>query len=629
MKIFQNLFGKIVTIAAAVVILYVIYQWTINDWTFKKILEYFYEFLPWFLTGLLVTYILYKSLIEIIVLEIQRKESAKVIAEDLNQINQVSGAVRAGKDSSTVGAALIVKAHIQKKERKELKKLRYDLHIYDFNKLHDWLNKHGKQFFVASDYRMKKVFEEMIRNNDAFIHDYWLKKGIKPRDHIRSWKFKHDKFVPDVAYYDGLTPGGKHYLDLLFKYTIMYMYYYFVPNFIMSNQPILESWTIVKKTGKITRLFSKKLSQDYFKLKEDTPMPFPKRGFIIETETAIFYSNVDDKNEKYIKETSGIREFYTTAGHLLQEQVFIYGITQSATRVMKALRELYPGYQHVFKMKLRATHDFTRWIVRVRVFFKKVKILRLTMYRALNKMSFARIRFKLSSWIHTKRKKDKLILPENRYTHRIFKARHKISKLQQKELQLWAKGYIMFYKGVYENISDVGKKVSFPLFGVIQESKRDTTTYQTMGFKQVNRIKDCFGRYDTHFMKTVREAKEILYDMHYMDVPNWDGFQVKFDDIKEMNYSTFLSLVTVVIKHLEEKEKEHKKQLNIWRQNIKKIPLPNFTQLDISELKALSIDYGVNLDKLDLSSNTYKADVIKELAQEYKKFNHFGKEPIL
>jgi hypothetical protein len=552
-----------------------------------------------------------------------------VIAEDLNQINQVSGAVRSGKDSSTTGAAIITKDYIRKKELKELNKLRYELYIYDFKKIDTWLDKNGKRFLVASEYRINNVFKKTLRDNKCFIDEYWINKGIDHKIHLRTWKYRKGKEVPDVAYQDGLTPGGIHFLDMLKRYILLYMYYYYVPNFIMSNQPIMEDWTVVKKTGKIDRLFSKKLSQDYFKLKEETPIPFPMRGFVIETETAIFYSNVDTSNEKYVKDESGIREFYTTAGHILREQVFLYGITQSATRVMKALRELYPGYQHVFKMKFRATSDFSRSIIHLRIFFKKFKILRLRFLRFFNRGTLSKIRYRLQrSFPGILNRKNRIVLAEKRYTSKIQLLRRKISKLYQKDLQKWSKGYIMYYKGVYENIADVGKKVSFPLFGVLQESKKNTTTYQTFGFKQVNKIKDSFGRYDTHFMKTVREAKEILIDMHFTDVANWNGFGVAPEDILDMNYSTFKSMIKVTLDFMEKEEKERKIRLNKIKQRYKNVLLPNFSKLEMDELLNLCSDFGINIDSFDLTSNTYKADIIKALADEYKSYQKIGKELI-
>jgi len=465
----------------------------------------------------------------------------------------------------------------------------------------------------------------MIRNNKCFINDYWIKRGINPDKHYKTWKYSKQKnYIPDVAFNDGLTAGGVHYLELLKKYVLLYMYYHYVPNFIMSNQPVLEAWTVIKKTGKIKHTFSKKLSQDYFKLKEDTPIPFPMRGFIIETETAIFYSNTDKKLENYVKDESGIREFYTTAGHILREKVFLYGITQSATRTMKVLRELYPGYQHIFKMKFRATSDFTRSIIKFRSTLKKFKMIRTRFYRwiQIKLIKLTRVR------PNNPRRVIALQLIEDRYLSKIQRLRRKISKLSQKDLQKWAKGYIIFYKGIYENIADVGKRVKFPTFGVIQESKTNTTTYQTFGFKQTNRIKDSFGRYDTHFMKSVREAKEILYDLHFTDVPSWEGFNVTFEDIDFMNYDTFKAMMSVVIRMLEKEGTETKKRLKAEQQRRKKMGLPNFIKLDDQELLNLMKDFGINESKVDKSSDTYRADIMKLLAQEYKSF-YLEKEKLI
>lgn len=535
-----------------------------------------------------------------------RRKSAKVISEDLAKINQVSGSVRSGKDSSTVAASSIVKEHTLRKERKELSKLEHDLYIYDFEEIKSWLDRYGKRFFVASEYRIEIQYKKMLRNNQCFIADYWKKK-VNYINHYRGYVYKSGKQVPDVAFRDGLTPGGVHFLKMLKRYVLLYMYHNYVPNFVMSNQPILEQFQVQKKSGRITSLFSKILSQDYFKLKEETPIPFPMRGFVIETETAILYSNTDKKGGEDFKDKTGMREFYTTAGHILRETVYVYGITQSHTRTLLALRELYPGYQHVFKMSFKATADFTRSIIRFRIFMKKFKILRTRFYRWY--------------WfLISKRAKFIQKIFKNRqtayFTKRIYKLKKKISRLSQKETYKWSRGYIVFYKGIYEHIKDVGRKVSFPLLGVIHESKKDSTSYQTYGFKQTVKITDCFGRYDTHFMYTVREAKEILYDMHYTDVTNWENFKVKFEHMQTMNYETFNQLMNVVINHLKGEEIQRKRKLKELRKNA---PLPPLNKLTPNELGYLIIDFGLQ-EKVDKTSKTLKKDMTDLLIIEYKKF---------
>lgn len=409
---------------------------------------------------------------------------------------------------------------------------------------------------------------------------------------------------------------------------------------------MLESFEVIKKTKRIKRLFSKKFSQDYLKLKENTPIPFPKRGFIIETETAIFYSNTDSKEEEYFKDKSGMREFYTTAGHILREEVFIYGITQSPTRTLKALRELYPGYQHIFKMKFRSTSGFTRFLIKLRSQLKKMNILVLrftrwiyrhsikhNLFDNLTNKKISKVKEKMGklSQRDNRTKQQKLIISilwikykvyllikkrkfyDVRTTNRIYRIKQKISKLSQKEATKWSKGYIIFYKGIYEEINDVGKRVSFPKLGVILENKSEITTYGTYGFKQTNKITDCFGRYDTHFMYTIREAKEILNDMHFMDVPNWDSFKVKFQDIEEMNYATFNALMTIVLTEIKKREKKQKNLRNKEKQMWASITPPDFNNLENSELENLASDFGIEFKKLDYTFKFNKDKVIKKL----------------
>lgn len=590
----NRFFWRIITFSILLLIIYIIWQYTLEVWTFDQVLIFITDVAVYGLPVLLLIIIIYKTFIERIILWFNRKKSAQIIVDKLAKINQVSGAVRSGKDSSTIGAALIARDYILNRERKELLKLEHDLYIYDFELLKDWLNKNGKKFFVASEYRINLVFTQMIKENECFIAEYWKKKFI-PKKHFQSWKYRKNKYTPDVAFQDGLTPGGQHFLDILKRYTVLYMYHNFIPNFIMSNQPILESFEVIKKSGKIKRLFSKKLSQDYFKLKLNTPIPFPKRGFIIETETAIFYSNTDSTEGKYFKDESGIREFYTTAGHLLREEVFLYGITQSATRTLKALRELYPGYQHVFKMKFRSISSFSRSLLKFRSQLKKLRILQL----------------RLERWFY--RHSKKLAIIDRRITRKIYRLKYKISRLSQKDAIKWSKGYIIFYKGIYEDIKDVGKRVTFPKFGVILENKTEITTYNTFGFKQTNKISDCFGRYDTHFMYTIREAKEILQNMHFNDVDNWKQFKVIFDDIKGMNYATFNALMTIVITAVKKEETKLKKREKIEKQNRSSMTPPIFSELENIELSRLATDFGIDFKSLSYTFRFSKQRLIKKL----------------
>jgi len=578
---------------------YSAYQYYLNNYDLEQAVLFVFDIVIYYILPFIsATYIVFKLIIEKLILSHNRKKSAEALANRLPKINQKSGAVRAGKDSSTVSAALLVKEYILNQEIKEMKEIRNQLYIYDFEKINYWLDRNGERFLVSGEDKITKIYIAMLRENQCFLQPV-IKKKIDYRMHLYQWRKHKGSKVLDYAFKDGLTPGGIPFLSLLKSYVIMYVQHIFVPNFIMSNQPIMESFKIDKT--KINKLMSKKFSQDYIKLKENTPIPLPLRGFIIETETAIFYSNTNRGNESEDKSSNGIREFMTTAGHTLQERVYYYGITQSPTRTSKSIRELYQGYQHVFKSKARATSNYIRAFLSILIFLL-----------AIIKTPFHFTRKKIKRELHH----DLL----NFITTYISKV---ISRIKSTQKKLYNKGYMEFYIGVYENLSDVGKKVPFPKVGVILESKTDNNTYSAYGFKQTVKISDTWGRYDTHYMKFIREEKERIHDMHFDQVPNWNNnFYIDHKDAEFSGYKVFKDILKFVHERLDEIRKEERKKevanIQRWRMQVE---TPNFAEMSPKELLNLSKDYGIETDEMTLENYDQWADsIINRLTSEFKKF---------
>lgn len=613
--LFLPLLKKSVIIVLAIIGLYSLYQYFEGQWTATEALDFIYDFILYrVIPGIIIAYIAYKTIIEKILLYLNRKKSAEVLATRIPKIIQKSGSVRAGKDSSTTSAALLVKEYVLTEEIKEMQELRKRLFIYDFKRVDLWLNVNGKIFLVSGKKRINEAYASMLRKNQCFIHTTLLRK-IDPKVHYHSWRKYKGTRVLDYSFKDGLTPGGIPFLSLLQSYVIMYVQHIFIPNFIMSNQPIMEKFKINKKH--IEKLMSKKFSQDYIKLKENTPIPLPLRGFIIETETAIFYSNTNRGNESEDKSTNGIREFFTTAGHTLQERVFYYGITQSATRTSKSIRELYQGYQHVFKSKVRATSGYRRFMLSV-----VIALIR-AIEPVVNLLDFLYTKH-LIQLLHKKRGISLKTLNQNNPFRR-FKTflLMLISKIKARQKRLYNRGYIEFYIGVYENLSDVGKRVPFPKIGVLLESKTTNNTYIAYGFKQTVKIKDTWGRYDTHYMKFIREEKEKVHSMHFNDVPNWDHqFQISHQDAEFTGYKVFRDILKFVYDRLEEERKEKKRSELKFKQSITTpIDTPDFTQLEINEVIALANDFGIDLEKLsEINFEEEEERIYQALVTEYKKF---------
>ena len=138
-----------------------------------------------------------------------------------------------------------------------------------------------------------------------------------------------------------------------------------------------------------------------------------------------------------------------------------------------------------------------------------------------------------------------------------------------------------------------------------------------LGFKQVCKITDSFGRYDTWHMNSVREAKEIFINTHFVDVPNWSGRKMKPHEMNYMNYSIMDSMLKVPKDFVAEMLKEDKIRKNKFKQRCEIPVLPDLIKLGIEELLTLCDDFGIE-DNFDLASKYYKADIIKALSIEYK-----------
>ncbi len=605
MSTFIRPFIKILSIATLLFIAFVVYMFTFDHWSFDKVIDVMIRFSIIGSISLLGLFILYKLFFERLTHELYRIASGKVIQEVVPPNSQVSGKKRSGKDSGTIGEARLLKERLLRAEKKRLKQLSYILYMYDMKRVTNYFDQHYRDFFVSSDFRIKEVFKSALLNEDMFINEQYKNK-IDPKEHYFSWKHKSGKYVPDIPFEDGIVPGGKSYLDLLFEFVMIYIQYNYVQNFLMTNQPTIEDYSINKKTGRINKLFSKKFSQNYIRIKEDHPMPLPTRGMVIETETGIYYVNNDTAVAEDINKISGIKEFHTVFGHLFREMLWYRSITQDHKRPIKTLRELFEGYIHVFKLKFKATGEFTRAVRSFKIFRKKVRIF---FYRV-------RLLFPKFKW------QTKL------YNKWIIKNKKKISCLEQKNLKRWAKGYIIFFKGIYLNEDDVSKKVKWPLFGVTKDTSG--SDYHMFGFKQTNRIKDCFGLYNTHFMGTVREAKQIIHSMSFDDVENWKTQTPDYESMSSTNYSTFEELMKSSRLRINSKKLEQEANRRDSKKRWKKVEAPNLDHLEEIELYLSAVDMGVlTNDDLIYFGHEYlelsKDDLVKFITIEYNNLNKYEK----
>lgn len=573
-SIFEFAFRFIRILAIVITLSFVIYA-SLNlyfgVWTWEQLQQEAYDIFKYVIPGFLFSWWIYHSFIERVICFRNREKSKKVSADI--KVAQKSGSGGSGKDSSTVGEAVLLTEYLIDKELNEMKEIEDVCYIYDFDKFKDVLTECGEIFLTADKRIINRNFTDLLRKNNAFIKPYYNRKQFDVTKHLRQWKYQNGKIVQDYNMKDGITPGGVPFLDLLYKYTMLYVQHSFVPNFILSNQSIIEKIDIDKK--RIKKLYSKKYSQDYLKLKKRGPIPLPLRGVILETETAIFLGNVDKANESELKAINGIREFFTVARHILQDNTYYRSITQKTTRVMLNIRELFPNYMHVFRQQHKCTSPLRRFFLKMLCFFDRLNKFRVTIRSIMMKL----LRFH--------------VLNGERSLERISR---RISYYIAKQKQLYNNGYIITYQGVYEDISEVGRSVKFPKLGVKLENNKGTLLYNAYGYKQYNRMSDSWGRYDTWYMNFIREEKEKDNPMHFNAVPNWETEKLNESDVEHLNYGPLYSMTQFMRDIKDDLESLKSKMFHVKTQNRKETSIPSFINLTDYELIDVAIDYGLRVE---------------------------------
>jgi len=621
---------KFLGILLVLFILFSITMFILEVWDIIQVLLWIMYGVIYLLLLAFFSWALYHGLIEKMMAERNRERSKVILTDYMGKTRQVSGDTRAGKDTAVVGASRLIEEIELERDLQEMKSMREILYIYDFNRLHEYIDNYGKAFLVSGRQRLLNKFTRAMVTNESFIKQSFLKsKSIDPVHHVMSYIKTHDTKVQQFTLHDGLTPGGRPFVELLFEYVIIYTYRVYVTNFVLSNQPILEALEI-DKDGNIKKHFSKKFSHKYMKIKLDGPLPWPLRGVIIQTEMAIMLSNVDQLGEAMAKSINGIREFFTIYGHLMQERVYLFDIVQDPNRQIKAVRELYQTYLHVFNKKEICTAPIRRTINQ-----KRVEVLQLQI--KFQSLILRTARMKSFQYKITQKRID--VMSE------------KIFNLKQRNEQLNSKGYLKIYIGVYGKLEDVAKNVKFPRLKVKLDSTNENIVSKAYGFVLHVRKTDSFGRFNTHFMEWIREQRQAKYKMHFADIENWTSFEVTAEDAISTDYDPMKELATTVEEQLTDKSKAeqqiklllevqkqnpdkfkellktsgvYKESLDIMRKQKRekaKRQLPNFSLLTMDELIAHSKDLGINVPSI---KETYGQLVYRYAMPNKKEFDTSG-----
>lgn len=447
------------------------------------------------------------------ILEHKVKETREYIKRSMPRGMKVEGFRGSGKDTTISGMVSVFREDLIQRILDEMEEIETICYCYNFDNLNYYLDVYHKRFMVNTKAQFFNQFITMMESEQCFIKDYY-KNIIDASNHIKElYIVKRNVDIEAIQKVKQLYHNGidkKHFLTLLIRYSMLYIRINFSKNFVVTNQPFLE-------TPHITTL---EFSTRYIKIQEgDVIWPWPLVGGVIifETEADAFYPSVG-KSSSAMKD--GTRNFKAFFRHLMGEDSIWIQIGQKAKRTEKTLRELDESFISVIENnKIYGGEK--------RIFFLDKK---------LAWLKWLKDNFKF--------KKEKQI--------------KKISLVTQKERQLENSGYIT----IDIKVSRTDEFKAMPhQFTAKQILNRDKPIYENYVIRLYFHITDCFGRFNTHYLEYLAEVLRKKSAIGFYDLKTWDpDLKLKRKHVIHMGYKVLDDIVGIDRKQIKKEEVEAAKR---------------------------------------------------------------------
>lgn len=438
------------------------------------------------------------------------KITQEYIKESIPRGMKSDGNRGAGKDTLVSGLISVLRDDLIEKILSEMIEIETICYLYNFDELNNYLDENYKLFMVNSRTDFFKHFLSMMEINNCFIKKHYS-NVIESKVHIDNLYLvkKNVDFeaIQNVKfqYYNGID--RKHFLTLIIKYSMLYIRINYYENYVVTNQPFLET----------PHLAAKEFCTDYIKINEpNAQWPWPLVGGVIifETEADALYTNVGKGTESVIK--SGIRNFKAFLRHLLGENSVWITNGQKAKRTSKSLRELDESFISVIEKNIVYGGQ-------KRIYFINRKLKR------------------LRYWMNKTPGKEKKL--------------KKISELTQKIRQLENTGYI--YLDIKVSRTD-DYRINTQQMSLKKILRYDKPIYENYTTRVCFHITDCFGRFNTRYLEYLAEALARKSKIDFNDLKNWSmDLKMNKQDVINMGYKS-LDQVLNIDRHQLEKDKKAK-----------------------------------------------------------------------
>jgi|GEM_PF-2526939 len=436
----------------------------------------------------------------------------KYVSEKIPRSMKVEGSRGAGKDANISGMVTTLRSYLIEQIEDEMDLIETICYPYNFNQLNSCLDENHEVFMTNNKGDFFLEFIRLIKGNDCFIKKFY-QKDFSTEEHIKElYVMKKDPSSGDSLKYkfkydDGVSK--KHFLTLLIRYSLLFIRYHYLDNYIITNQPYKETETLPAIVFSTNYINIQKTSADWV-------WPLVGGVIIIETETDAFYPNVGGK-ESAMK--TGMRNFKAFFRHLLGEEAIWIGIGQKAKRTQKTLRELDDSFVSIIEMtKVYGGEK--------RIFFLKKAI----------------------AWEDFWEKRSLLNKSKERQSRRKSKAIQHIKKLQNK-------GYLYFDI----KVSRSDEFTTLKQMSLKQILRYDKPIYENYTVKLCFRIKDSFGRYNSHYLEMIADKLAKKTKHQWQNLQRWDmDLTMKIKHAVTMNYPV-LNEILGIQKTLDDIEKKRKK----------------------------------------------------------------------
>lgn len=427
-------------------------------------------------------------------------------------------------------------------------------YMFDFEKIQSLILADEAIFKTCSDEINELQLIQLMKKN-CLIKKRYRKihsQQMLVNDYLT---FKENKAYYTSKYVYDVGTDKTHFFSLVVAYCTCFKRLAYAPIFSMSNQPMKASDGMAKQFSfNFTKLTSDTICDKNRRInyRSVTVFPWTDNLTITETEGDSWYLNVDKKNASEMA-SSGNRDFRAYIRHLLGENTYWFSTGQDSGRMQKLIRELDHCYVEVLQHSIIDGGAKRRLVLEP--LYKMISYI-----LATKESSRARKNAKIDTKIEFSNKYRLLYLTTSKLKYKEKYMKYQSLKhvdsslfeeflirkrkiLKQKIEQLKNEGYIKV--GVL--ISDKPQPVNCEKIDLEDCISDERPLYKRSYITQFTFLKkDTWGRFDTHYLKSIKEVLAKNSKLTFYDIPSWsESMKMTKEDAINMGYTRLDSFYDV------------------------------------------------------------------------------------